>query len=204
MGEIIDIRDYSDDGLERTMDSLLAQTTDIHQLLDRLGSLNEAQKRKILGMLRKRMQTKSDVFDGDGFSFNELDSELMRAAHRDRRQKEKLDETLKKERRNKTLQRLRKYFSVQSKDESFIEPSNQQEYTAGMGHHHRGTPVHPILSKDNNQFFGKEDTEMNANPVQNADTEAYNDKRPVHAPVHQPTAKPDFRPSNAPTPLPPR
>jgi len=204
MSNIIDIRNYSDDALEQTIDTLLEDTSDINQLLDRLGSLDETQKRKIMAILRSRMQTKPQDFDSDDFSFSELDSELMRAAHRDRRKKHKENESLKKRRRNKMLKRLRKYFSVKSQDEN-LDITAQAEQTAGMGQHAgaSGTPVHPILNKDNNQFFGKEDTEMNANPVQNQETEEYNDKRPVNAPVHQPTAKPDFTPNFAPTPLPP-
>lgn len=203
MGNIVDFSDYSDDGLEKTVDTLLEQTTDVQQLLEQLGNLSETQKRKILAILRDRMQTKLQSFDADELPFNELDSELMRAAHRERhRKKQEGEEDLKKERRNKLLKRLRKIFAVHSADEVLGQTKQTAQHKQGAGkqHQQQGTPAHPILSKDNNQFFGRED-DMNPVPT-DAAIEEYNEKAPVNAPRYTHTAQPGFQPSAAPTPSP--
>lgn len=202
MGEVINISDYTEKAIEQTIDQLLQETTDVQQLLERLGSLSETQKRKILQLLSNRIQSKKQGSVSEEFSFDDLDSELMRYAHQDRSKKNKDNEKLQKQRRNAMLKRLRKFFSVKSSDENLDVIEMNAEMGMHQGKHASQTPAHPLLNKDNNQFHGKENTEMNANPLQNNDTEEYNDKRPVNAPVHQPTAIPDLTPGFVKTPNP--
>ena len=112
MGEVINISDYTEKAIEQTIEQLLQETTDVQQLLERLGSLSETQKRKILQILSNRIQSKKQAGVSEEFSFDELDSELMRYAHQDRSQRNKDNKKLQKQRRNAMLKRLRKFFSV--------------------------------------------------------------------------------------------